>query len=95
MLHCLTPLATQAGILNTYRQSVTLHYLQSGVPVYDAFAGSDKAEMASNVSLVMALLRELHPCYYDMEHLHCLVESLGQRVRNIKNLIPVAAVRPV
>ena len=93
MLHCLTPLAEQAAVLTAYRQSVTLHYLQSGLPLYEAFDGSDLAELQSNICLVMALLRELHPCYYDLEHLSCLVDSLGQRVRNIKNLNPAVPVQ--
>ena len=74
VLHQLTPLSEQASILADFRRKVTTHYKNNQIPVFDSFEETEKAELASSISLVLALLRELHPCYYDMEHLHCLVE---------------------
>ena len=45
--------------------------------IQDCFEGSQPDEVSSNVKLMLALLRELHPAYYDMESFHLLVESLG------------------
>ena len=71
------------------REAERLDRLQAeleGVVVKDSFEGRGTDEIASNIKLMLALLRELHPAYYEMENFHLLVESLGQRVRNMHNL---------
>ena len=46
-------------------------------------------DIQANIQLVLGLLRELLPEYYDLEHLHGTVESLDQRARNVHNVIKV------
>ena len=72
--------------MQSFRSTVAEYYRLQNVVVHDSFEGGEADEVASNIKLVLALLRELHPAYYDLENFHLLVESLGQRVRNMRNL---------
>ena len=86
MLNPMKTLEDQAVAMQSFRSTVAEFYRLQGVVIKDSFEGSRADEIASNIKLMLALLRELHPAYYEMENFHLLVESLGQRVRNMHNL---------
>jgi len=60
---------------------MAVQYRERNQSVYDAFSDVSKEELLVTVKLMLALLRELHPKFFVMEHLHGVVESLGQRAR--------------
>lgn len=69
------------------RQAIVASYAEKAIPIFDTFSQMEKSELFGNVQLVLGLLRELHPEYYELEHLHCIVELLEQRARNVHNVL--------
>ena len=76
-------LETQTRAILDLRTAIAADLKKASAPIYDAFKHATSAELHANIQLVLGLLRELHPRFYDLEHLHGIVESLNERARNV------------
>ena len=82
-------LKSQAHAVSELRQAIAASFMERDILIFDAFSDASHIDVQANIQLVLGLLRELHPEYYDLEHLHGIVESLDQRARNVHNVIKV------
>ena len=86
VLNPLVALENQACAIAELRQAIQASYTEREIQICDAFEKASQPDLQANIQLVLGLLRELHPNYYDLEHLHGIVESLEQRARNLHNI---------
>ena len=78
VLNPVTTLKYQAGLIVT----MSMNQKSEEVKTPNHY---DK-ELRENVLLNLALLRELHPCYYDCEYLNFVADSLRMKVKNFKQI---------
>ena len=76
ILNPLVTLERQALAIVELRSAIRMSYTEREGHFCDNYADLGPQELIVNIQLCLALLRELHPDFYNMEHLHGIVESL-------------------
>ena len=86
VLNPLSDIELQSALIIQFRDEVKTRYRNEEIEIKDLHEHTPVSELLLNIRIVLCILRELFPEYYDPLFLDRKVQSLRQLTRNKKKL---------